>query len=668
MSELNEQQLAAVTYIDGPLLVIAGAGSGKTRVITQKIAYLIQDCHIPAKNIYAVTFTNKAAREMAARAQKILVKNKAEKNNQIHVSTFHSLGLNILRKEAKHLNLNENLTLFDSSDSFQLLKELGEKVDVVNDDTLKTIAQKISNWKNDLLSPEQALNQAQTESEHLAARFFVHYETTLHAYNAVDFDDLIILTVKLFRDHPAVLETWQNKIRYLLVDEYQDTNTAQYYLIKLLCGVRGALTVVGDDDQSIYAWRGAKIENIHLLQQDYPQLKVIKLEQNYRSTSTILQAANHLITHNPHVFEKKLWSILGMGDPIRVIATSDSESEIERVVNELLAHKLQYNLPYQHFAILYRSNHQARSLEQVLRSQGIPYQITGGTSFFARTEIKDLFAYFRVMINAKDDAAFLRCVNTPRRDIGPITLEKLGAYAKERQCSLFEACFEVGLSEHLSASAQQRLYQFVEYINRICSEADSDECLNVIKTFIRDIRYEEHLLDTAPNPKSAQKRIENVHELLAWLERLLEQGLSFQAAIQKMILLDILDRDQEQSGEGVQLMTLHAAKGLEFPHVFILGWEEECLPHKSSIEAETIEEERRLAYVGMTRAKKTLVLTYAKQRKRFGENQTITPSRFLNELPPELLQWEGLAEKTPEQKMQSGQAHLANLRAMLQDG
>lgn len=672
MSDLNPQQLAAIKYIDGPLLVIAGAGSGKTRVITQKIAYLIEECGLSPKHIYAVTFTNKAAKEMAHRAQKLISVKKGQRE-RIHVSTFHALGLVLLKKEAHHLELKANFTVFDAVDTLNLLKELGAKISAISDDNLKTAHQTISYWKNSLITPEQALLEASDEQTHLAARFYIAYQQTLHAYNAVDFDDLIALPVKLFQDHPAVLEQWQNRVRYLLVDEYQDTNAAQYHFIKQLCGIRQAFTVVGDDDQSIYAWRGAKPENIALLQEDHPNLRVIKLEQNYRSTSTILSAANHLISHNPHVFEKQLWSTLGTGDPIRIVATSNDDVEVERVVHEIIAHQFRYRLPYDSYAILYRNNHQARPLEQVLREHSIPYQMSGGVSFFAHTEIKDLFAYFRLMLNPNDDAAFLRCVNTPRRDIGPATLEKLGMYAKQRQCTMLNACLEMGLSECLPANAQARVYAFAEDIMKMTEALrEADDCLPLIEEFIKDIRYFEYLAEDAPNAHAAQKRSDNVRHLLSWLERLVspkgEQQLSFQDAIQRMALIDILDRQSsEQNTNAVQLLTLHAAKGLEFQHVFIIGWEEDTLPHKTSIELETVNEERRLAYVGMTRAQKSLVLTYAKQRKRYGEWQPTTPSRFLSELPSEGIVWEGQTEAPIEQQRAVGQAHLSALKALLKD-
>lgn len=667
MLHFNSQQLAAIQYMDGPLLVIAGAGSGKTRVITHKIEYLIQQGLKP-NHIYALTFTNKAAKEMQTRVQKLL-KTKS-KREDIHISTFHSLGLNILKKEASHLQLNPHFTLFDELDGINLLKELSVELTPLSEENIKFVHQMIANWKNELISPQQALEASQDENTHLAARFFVFYEKTLRAYNAVDFDDLIALPVKLFQENRLALERWQNKIHYLLVDEYQDTNSAQYQLIKLLCQMRNALTIVGDDDQSIYAWRGARPENIQLLQQDFLNLKVIKLEQNYRSTSTILQAANHLISYNPHLFNKKLWSTLGVGEPIRIITTSDQEAEIERVVNELIAHKFRHHLAFRDYAILYRSNHQARNLEQLLRLQGIPYQISGGLSFFSRSEIKDLFAYFRLIVNPQDDAAFLRCINTPRRDIGPTTLEKLGLYAKQRQISLFHACSELGLSAWLAQAPCKRLHHFSEHILRLKEALNSDGCLDTIAAFIETIGYFQFIAQQAPTPQSAQKRINNVQSLLTWLGRLTnspDTPLSFEEAIQKMMLIDLLDQQSSsQPTDAVQLMTLHAAKGLEFPHVFILGWEEETLPHKTSIALDLIHEERRLAYVGMTRAQKTLTLTCAKQRKRFGEWEPITPSRFLFELPTDLIDWEGQCAPDPQQQQAKIQAHFTQLKALLQ--
>jgi ATP-dependent DNA helicase Rep len=392
--------------------VLAGAGSGKTRVITHKLAYLIRDCGIAARHIAAVTFTNKAAREMKQRVGGLL---HGKESSGLIVSTFHTLGLNILKREHARLGYRPGFSIFDAQDSTALLRELWQQA--ANDSSVEQVQVRISHWKNGLLSPEAALAQAQDEGELAAARVFALYQQHLRAYNAVDFDDLIRYPVQLLQEHRAVLETWEHRIRYLLVDEYQDTNASQYQLVKLLMGRRGALTVVGDDDQSVYAWRGARPENLRLLAEDFPKLKVIKLEQNYRSTRRILRAANHLIARNPHVFEKRLWSELGEGDPIRVLHCRDEEHEAERVVSELLHYQLRHRASLRDYAILYRGNYQARVFERVLREHRIPYFLSGGTSFFERVEIKDIMAYLRLLVNHDDDNAFLRIINTPRREI-----------------------------------------------------------------------------------------------------------------------------------------------------------------------------------------------------------------------------------------------------------
>lgn len=673
MSHLNPQQQAAVSYLDGPLLVIAGAGSGKTRVITQKMAYLIENCGILPKHIYALTFTNKAAREMTSRVQELLSQTKNKPSGKVHVSTFHVLGLNILKRHTDKCDLHPNFSLFDTNDSLNLIKELGSKVSPISDETIKTVQHKISQWKNNLISPETALNESSNETSHLAARYYVAYESARHAYNAVDFDDLIGLPVQLLQNHPEICDYWQNQIRYLLVDEYQDTNTAQYRLIQLLSGVRQAITMVGDDDQSIYAWRGAKPENIHLLQEDFPRLKIIKLEQNYRSTRTILEAANHLISHNPHVFEKSLWSSLDVGEPIRILALENELKEVERLVHEIIARQFKEKATHDQFAILYRSNHQARPLEQALREQGIPYQISGGTSLFDRTEIKDLFAYFRLMVNPKDDTAFLRCVNTPKREIGPNTLEKLGQYAKERQIPLLAACTEMGISLLFPETMVTRLQSFAELIERSFLALNQETAfMTALDQFIEELRYFEYITDQSTHSGVAQKRIENVQDLMAWMKRLSQKDpdepITFEMVIQKLLLIDMLEKQSQQNSlKAVQLMTLHAAKGLEFPHVFIMGMEEEILPHKNSLEEEAIPEERRLCYVGITRAQQSLTLTYAKERKSYGDKQSTLPSRFLAELPKHLLQWEGAHDdpNAEANQRQKGKSHLALLKDLI---
>ena len=664
-NQLNPAQKAAVRYLDGPLLVLAGAGSGKTRVITQKIAYLISECDIDPRHIAAVTFTNKAAREMKERVTQLLGK----KNMKgLRVSTFHTLGLGIIRHELKTLEMKSGFSIYDSADSLALIKELMRKAFGDHDNQAEQMQWRISGWKNAFVLPEQAAERAENAHDHAAARMYEAYNHHLRTYNAVDFDDLIMLPVMLFRQHADVLEKWQGRIRYLLVDEYQDTNATQYELVKQLVGVRAALTAVGDDDQSIYSWRGANPENLALLNEDFPQLNVIKLEQNYRSSGRILKAANALIGNNPHVFEKRLWSDLGYGDPIRVIRCKNDEQEAEQVVHELMHHRFSKNNKHKDYAILYRGNHQSRLFERLLRQHQIPYYLSGGISFFAYTEIKDIMAYLRLLSNPDDNNAFVRIVNTPRREVGPGTLEKLANYSNERGNSLFTSCFEIGLRHHMSDRAYQNLNAFANWVVTMAHHAENINPIEAVKTLLNDIRYETWLLDTCKDEIISTRKMDNVRELVTWLERMHKKApeASLADLVNKMALLDILDRDDEEKGDCVSLMTLHAAKGLEFPHVFLVGMEEELLPHRTSIEEDSIEEERRLAYVGITRAQRTLTLSLAAQRKRYGDATDCEPSRFLQELPQDDLQWMGAGvEVNKEEQHERGMSHLAALRGML---
>jgi ATP-dependent DNA helicase Rep len=453
LPSLNPRQREAVRYIDGPLLVLAGAGSGKTRVITEKIAYLIRECGYKANHIAAVTFTNKAAKEMKERVAKVL----GGEARGLQISTFHSLGLDIIRRELSTLGYKSGFSIFDQQDAQALLRELLMKSGDVDNDYVELAQQSISNWKNELQTPSALLSRAATQGEMNLAVLYERYQRSLKAYNAVDFDDLISLPVQLFESNPEALLRWHSRIRYLLVDEYQDTNSGQYKLVQQLVGNRSGLTVVGDDDQSIYAWRGAKPENLSQLQHDFRALKLIKLEQNYRSCGRILKAANQLIANNPHEFEKALWSELGYGDPIRIIHCANEDAEAERVATEILAQRLQQREQFRDFAVLYRSNHQARLLEMHLQQLQIPYNITGGTSFFSRAEIKDVMAYLRLLANPDDDNAFLRIINVPRRKIGPGTLEKLGLYSQNRDSSLCTVINEIGIESVLGTEALDRL-------------------------------------------------------------------------------------------------------------------------------------------------------------------------------------------------------------------
>jgi ATP-dependent DNA helicase Rep len=666
MAKLNPQQQAAVKTIDQPLLVLAGAGSGKTRVITEKIAYLVKQ-GLPAKHIAAVTFTNKAAREMKSRISKLL---DDKQMRGLRVSTFHSLGLDILRKEHKVLAYKAAITLFDEQDKQTLLKNLiNHGVKNCDIDNFERYSQQIGHWKNAFITPEQALSTANPEQQP-AASLYHEYTRSLKAYNAVDLDDLILLPVLLFQQHPTVLEKWQNKIRYLLVDEYQDTNITQYQLIKLLAGALGRFTVVGDDDQSIYAWRGAQPENMAQLQKDFARLQVIKLEQNYRSTGRILKVANHLIANNPHAFEKRLWSELGYGDPLRVLSHKNDQVEAQQIISEIVHHKFKTGSRYQDYAILYRGNHQSRLFEQGLRENNIPYLISGSSSFFANAEIKDILAYLRLFVNQDDDAAYLRIINTPRREIGPITLEKLGTYANERHISLFAASTEVGLSQKLTDKSVHRLQLFHDWVIRTADFIDRGDNFSIIEDVIKHIDYEQYLKEDSKSKESAERKIKNVYELIEWLKRIADKETEGQKPlaeiVAKIMLMDIMDRNQEaEISDQISLMTLHAAKGLEFPHVFLIGIEENILPHQNSIDNDNIEEERRLTYVGITRAQRTCTFSYCTHRKRYGEISECEPSRFLNELPVEDLEWINKKQLTPEVIKERGKANLTNLKTML---
>ena len=655
---LNPPQREAIRYLDGPLLVLAGAGSGKTRVITQKIAYLIEDCGFSPSNIAAITFTNKAAKEMQERVGKLL-KNKPA---GLTISTFHSLGVRILREEAKVLGYKPRFSIFDSTDCYGIIADLSGSVDKATIRRLQTL---ISNWKNTLISPDLALKNAANETEKLAALAYASYSATLKAYQAVDFDDLITLPVEIFDRHPDVLDKWQNRLRYLLVDEYQDTNACQYRLLRQIAGPRAAFTAVGDDDQAIYGWRGADIENLRGLPRDYPNLKLIKLEQNYRSTVRILKAANALIGHNEKLFDKKLWSDLGHGEAINVTEYKDSEKEAENVVMKLQAHRFEHRTQYADYAILYRGNFQARALEQHLRDQRIPYLLSGGQSFFDKAEIKDITSYLRLLVNPDDDPAFIRALTTPRRGVGSTTLEALGTYAGERHISLFAAAFEEGFAHRVQARQLVPLLDFCGFINRLEFRAASEPVAEVMNDLLAAIGYEAWLYDE-DDKRIATLRWDNVQELVKWLARKGEdEGKNLIELTQMIALINLLEkREGEDRPDAVQLSTLHAAKGLEFRHVFLIGVEEGVLPHRESMEPGKLEEERRLMYVGITRAQRSLHISYSQRRKQGREFVPCEPSRFIEEMGRADLRFTGTKTDTLADKAGSS-ARLAAMKAML---
>ncbi|WP_137297937.1 DNA helicase Rep [Psychromonas sp. SP041] len=666
--KLNPGQDAAVKTISGPCLVLAGAGSGKTRVITNKIAYLIQHCDYLAKNIVAVTFTNKAAREMKERVSETLGR---KESRGLMVSTFHSLGLEIIKREIKTLGMKAGFTLFDDQDTLALLKELTEKQLKEDTDLLKALVTQISNWKNALILPPQAIKQAKGERDVIFAHCYDLYQRQLKAYNALDFDDLIVLPTLLLKFKEEVRLRWQKKIRYLLVDEYQDTNTSQYELIKSLVGERARFTVVGDDDQSIYSWRGARPENLVLLQRDFPQLKVIKLEQNYRSSQRVLKAANVLIANNPHEFDKRLFSELAYGESLKVLLAKNEQNEAERVVMEISGHKFMNGANFKDYAVLYRGNHQSRLLEKVMMENRIPYKISGGTSFFARSEVKDIMAYLKLLVNHDDENAFIRVVNKPPRGIGAVSREKLGNYANLRHISMFSASFELGLEQTLNGKSLHTLQAFTRWLVELNDRLKKEDDIDVVRDLIRDIGYEDWLYENSPSPKAAEMQMKNVSTLFKWVTEMLkgddlDEEMTLEQVVARLTLRDMLSRNEsEEELDQVQLMTLHASKGLEFPYVYMIGMEEGLLPHQVSIDEDNVEEERRLAYVGITRAQKELTFTLAKERSQYGETIKPIPSRFLNELPQEDVEWEsGPKKRTEDQKKQLADKGIANLKAL----
>ncbi|WII91914.1 DNA helicase Rep [Kingella negevensis] len=661
--KLNPQQQEAVEYLGGALFVLAGAGSGKTRVITEKIAYMITQAHYKPHHIAAITFTNKAAKEMQERIAQRLGK---DQTRGLTVSTFHSLGMKILREEAPHIGYKKNFSILDGSDSGRIISEL---LGSSGREPIFRAQHQISLWKNDLKTPEDAFQAArETDDEWLqqVAQVYAAYQATLEHYQAVDFDDLIRLPTLLLQNNSDVRLKWQKCLRYLLVDECQDTNACQYALMRLLTGIEGMFTAVGDDDQSIYAWRGANMENLRRLQEDYPALKIIKLEQNYRSTARILKVANNVIANNPKLFPKTLWSQFGEGDVVRVIACKDENHEAEFVVNQIARNKVVYGADFADFAILYRGNHQARLFEDALRSARIPYQISGGQSFYDKAEIKDVLAYMRLLANPNDDPAFLRAATTPKRGIGDTTLGKLNDYAKQHECSLFEAAGSLKAMESLSTKSRESVQQFMALLHDYRERATVDAAGEVVQDLLSDIQYEAHLNGQDENLRAAEMRWRNVQDLAGWLERKGEDGeKNLIELTQTIALMTLLEGKDEEEVDAVKLSTLHASKGLEYPFVYLVGCEEGLFPHADSVEEGNLEEERRLMYVGITRAKQQLTLTHCVKRKRQGVWQFPEPSRFIDEMPQQDLEILGRKGGAPIVSKAEGRARLGGMLDML---
>lgn len=653
---LNPAQHEAVRHLGTPLLVLAGAGSGKTRVITQKIVHLIERCDHRPDSIAAITFTNKAAREMRERVDRAM-KNGAK---GLWVSTFHALGLRLLRDEHVAAGLRPRFSILDATDSQGLIAEL---LGTTDRQLVRQAAGAIGRWKNAALTPEEAAAAPGDEADARLIDLYARYRQTLLAWQAVDFDDLIALPLRLLERDAEIAARWQGKLRHVLVDEYQDTNPAQYRLLRALTGLRHAFTAVGDDDQAIYGWRGASADNLGQLARDYSQLRVIKLEQNYRSSGRILAAANALITHNPKQFEKSLWSEFGPGDPVEVLAHRDEAAEAEAVAMRLQAHKLRGGYRWADYAILYRGNYQARLFEEALRAQQIPYRISGGQSFFERAEIRDVCAWLRLLCNEDDDPAFIRAVTTPRRGVGAATLEKLGGLAARGRCSLFAALDRPDCHDVIPERQLDTLVTFRDFIARVQDRAAREPAGEVLRDMVRAIDYELYLQETDPG-RPGETRWGNVCDFMDWIARKGEaDGANLLDLAQLVALITMLEGREGETPDVVQLSTLHAAKGLEFDHVFLVGVEEGMLPHRDAVDEGRLEEERRLMYVGITRARRSLWVSYCERRKRAGEWASCEASRFIGEM--------GEAVKPPDRgpvSREEGTARIAAMRARLQKG
>ena len=671
IAPLNDAQRAAVTAPSQAMLVLAGAGSGKTRVLVHRIVWQISVNALSPQSILAVTFTNKAANEMRGRIESLLDCSASA----MWIGTFHGIAHRLLRRDAEQARLPKDFQVLDSNDQQRLIKRILADLKIDDKELPAKEVQWFINEKKDAALRSFHLVGDEDKNTRRFLRVYQAYEVACERSGVVDFSELLLRAYELFRDNEALLAQYQTRFSQIHVDEFQDTNYLQYAWLTLLSPHRDNMFVVGDDDQAIYGWRGAKIENIYNFKDHYPAHQLIKLEQNYRSTQRILKVANTLIAHNSHVFEKKLWSQLDMGEPLRVLAHRNEQLEATQIVSEIMHHKVMNHTRYQDYAILYRGNHQSRLVEQSLREKNVPYFISGGTSFFSYAEVKDVLSYLRLLVNPDDDAAFLRIVNTPRREIGASTLEKIGTYAHERKISLFLACGEMGLSTRLSPASQRRVKQFYDWMCAQSAQLHHEEHkIAHFRQLLEQIGYTQYLREDSPSRDSADRRARNVNDLLDWLQKLMdrhgggEADFSLSELVAKVMLLDILERGHEDEvNDEVSLMTLHAAKGLEFPHVFLIGMEENLLPHQNSIDNDSIEEERRLAYVGITRAQRTCTLSYCTHRKQRGVHEECEPSRFLEELPQEDLYWAARQALPDEIKMENKRSFFANMKILLSD-
>jgi len=658
LDKLNPPQRAAVLHAQGPLLVLAGAGSGKTRVIVEKIAYLIETGRYSARRVAAITFTNKSAKEMRERVGKRL---RGEVASEVTICTFHALGLKFLQIEHAAVGLKRGFSIFDADDASAQVKDLCGGVNAKPDD-VDDVKNLISRAKNGGLSPEQAMAAARSSRERNAALIYGLYQARLTAFNAVDFDDLIRLPVQVLEENPDIAAAWRERIGYLLVDECQDTNDAQYRLLKQLAGPAGNFTCVGDDDQSIYAWRGANPENLHNMGVEYPNLQIIKLEQNYRCSNRVLRAANALIAHNPHEHLKTLWSDQADGERIRVWECRNSEHEAEKVAAEIQFLGNSKQIPWSDFCILFRGNFQSRPLEKALQLVSVPYHLTGGTVFLERQEVKDTLAWLRLLVNPEDDTAFMRAVQSPKRDVGAGTLAKLAELARDKDIPMAHAAESMGALAQLTPRAANSLSKFTDIVRALRHDMAGLSSGDFVRRMVKDSGMLSDLRHQSKDEAAYQRRASNLEELAQWFERG-PRGASAADLAGQLALLSRNDKDD--GGNAVRMMTLHGSKGLEFPYVFIVGCEDGVLPHQVSLDEGNLQEERRLLYVGITRAKVQLWMTYSKLTRKFGEHIRLKPSRFFEEIPAAEMQRDG-ADPVADaaHKQERAKAGLAAIQAL----
>ncbi|HEY0332832.1 MAG TPA: UvrD-helicase domain-containing protein [Stenotrophomonas sp.] len=656
MHGLNPPQHAAVMNCEGPLLVLAGAGSGKTRVIVEKIAHLIATGRYPARRIAAITFTNKSAKEMRERVGKRI---RGEAADGLTICTFHALGLKFLQIEHEAVGLKRGFSIFDSDDAAAQIKDLmyGAKPDAIED--AKNL---VSRAKNAGLSPQQAMEAARSTREKEAASLYERYQARLTTFNAVDFDDLIRLPVQILESNPEIVSGWRERIGYLLVDECQDTNDAQYRLLKMLAGERGNFTCVGDDDQSIYAWRGANPDNLLQMGRDYPKLQIVKLEQNYRCSNRVLRAANALIAHNPHEHLKTLWSDQADGERIRVWECRDGEHEAEKVAAEISFMANAKQVPWSDFCILFRGNFQSRPLEKALQLLKVPYHLSGGTAFLERQEVKDLLAWLRLIVNPDDDAAFLRAVQSPKREVGATSLSRLAELASAKHVPMSRAAESMGALQQLPPRAANGLSAFTDVLRELRQQSAVLPAGELVRKLAEKSGLLTDLRNQSKDEPSFQRRKGNLEELAEWFEGG-PRGASAGDLTAQLALLSRNDKDD--GGNQVRMMTLHASKGLEFRYVFIVGCEDGVLPHEVSLEEGNLQEERRLLYVGITRAKEQLWMSHSKLTRKFGEQIRLKPSRFFDEIPPDEMQRDGADPVADaERKKERATAGLAAIEAL----